>query len=129
MELNFLAPLIIDDLVRLGGGNVVGTNDGGYIIPQRIIDNSDFLISMGISHDWKLEEEWWARGSLRGIHAYDHTVSESFFAMEFYKLLSKLPRGKAPGDYPSYQKKRPRRARFQRSRKGWRATRAQRAAR
>ena len=94
-ELNFLAPIVIDDLVRLGGANVIGTNDGGYIIPQRVLTNADFLISMGISHDWKFEEEWWTRGSLQGIHAYDHTVSDAFFSKEIYKSLIRLARGKS----------------------------------
>ena len=45
-----LLPIEIDDLVRIGRDN-----DGGYVLPQRIFNFCDGLLSYGINKDWSFE--------------------------------------------------------------------------
>ena len=48
-----LSPYRCDDLIRVGR-----KKDGGYIIPKRITNASQFLISGGIYTDWSFEKEF-----------------------------------------------------------------------
>lgn len=41
------------DLIRLGR-----SNDGGYLIGKNSINNSKYLISMGLDLDWSFEEDF-----------------------------------------------------------------------
>ena len=49
-ELNYLAPYIVKYLIRCGN-----KGDGGYVIPKKLINEVDILISFGISNDWSFE--------------------------------------------------------------------------
>lgn len=73
-ELNFLAPMITNELVRIGR-----KGDGGYVLPESIVRTTNTLISMGINDDWSFEEDYLARNTLLKIHAYDHTISHKIF--------------------------------------------------
>jgi hypothetical protein len=49
--LDFLAPSIAPDLIRLGNWT-----DGGYVVPYSAIASADALISCGINRDWSFEK-------------------------------------------------------------------------
>ena len=65
----FLQPFYCKDLVRLGKDN-----DGGYLINQQDILNTDTLLSLGIGEDWSFEEEF---TGVKGcsLIAYDGSLS------------------------------------------------------
>jgi len=71
-----LAPRHRNDLVRLGP-----KYDGGYVITENIIRNTDFVVGLGIGTDWKFEEDFYRLKKCR-IHCYDHTISLGLFMME-----------------------------------------------
>lgn len=71
-HLNFLAPIVFDDLVRVGK-----RNDGGYILPRFLLAESDCLLSLGIDDDWSFESQFLANHPGLTIQAYDHTVSRT----------------------------------------------------
>ncbi|MFM1755362.1 MAG: hypothetical protein RL621_266 [Bacteroidota bacterium] len=73
-KLNFLSPYIVKDLIRLGN-----KNDGGYVIPQLLIKETDFLVSLGISNDWSFDEDFKKINPAIHIHGYDHTISARVF--------------------------------------------------
>lgn len=73
-ELNFLAPISTNQLVRVGR-----KSDGGYVLPEFLMQEVDTLISMGINDDWSFEEEFLTYNPLLKIHAYDHTISRKIF--------------------------------------------------
>jgi hypothetical protein len=81
-QLNFLAPTVLDDLIRVGRHN-----DGGYVIPKLIIDKTDILISFGISDDWSFDAQFLSLKPDVEIHAYDHTISRNYFIK---KLLGEI---------------------------------------
>ena len=80
-ELNFLAPYKLDNLIRIGK-----SDDGGYLVPETLINNVDMLISFGISTDWSFEEHFKKLNSKLVIHAYDHTISGKKFYLSARKL-------------------------------------------
>ncbi|MFA7238414.1 MAG: FkbM family methyltransferase [Phycisphaeraceae bacterium] len=69
-KLNFLTPLAWEELIRVGNAN-----DGGYLIPESIVKQTRFLVSMGVCLDWSFEEDFLRIVPGIGVHAYDHTVS------------------------------------------------------
>ena len=62
-----------DDLVRIGKNN-----DGGYIISNTDINNTEILISLGISHDWSFEENFDKLKKVT-IYAYDASINKKIF--------------------------------------------------
>jgi hypothetical protein len=71
-SLSFLAPVISDDLIRMGKDA-----DGGYILTERSMMESDSLLSLGINHDWSFDQEWAIKKPNDKIHGYDGTISPS----------------------------------------------------
>jgi FkbM family methyltransferase len=84
-QLNFLAPTIFDDLIRLGGNN-----DGGYIVPKLILKETAFLISMGINDNWTFDAHFLSLNPNLKIHAYDHTISNNTFIKKIVVSVVKL---------------------------------------
>ena len=76
-----LLPIEIDDLVRIGRDN-----DGGYVLPQRIFNCCDGLLSYGINKDWSFEKEFFKKKPKTVIHCYDHTLN--VFSVIFFSLKS-----------------------------------------
>jgi hypothetical protein len=85
--LDYLRPLIVDDLVRLGS-----KTDGGYLLPQRALGDIDAVLSFGLATDWSLEEQLARLRPGIPIDVYDHTVgAKSFYRAaksRSWKLLS-----------------------------------------
>lgn len=85
-DLNFLRPVVIEDLKRYGN-----KYDGGYVLPKSSIEKMDAMISMGINDDWSLESQISTIRPELHIDAYDHTISRRKFyrefRLEFYKLM------------------------------------------
>ena len=73
-----------NDLVRLGRNC-----DGGYLVSQSDIFNSDLLIGMGINDDWSFEEHFFSRKEV-DVYAYDASISEGLFLKRFLKWLIRI---------------------------------------
>ena len=65
-----LKPIFIKNskLVRLGS-----IDDGGYVVPKKVLKNTDYLISFGISDNWDFEKHF-ARLSSCVVDSYDHSI-------------------------------------------------------
>ena len=79
----FLHPNTDEYLIRVGSDY-----DGGYLIDQRDITQSDLLIGLGINDDWSFEEAFYAQNPVP-IYAYDGTISLKVFIK---KLIKSIPR-------------------------------------
>ena len=66
---NKLKPDGLYKLIRVGKDN-----DGGYLVCEESVINSDTLISFGISDDFSFEEHFQKINNIN-ILAYDHTVN------------------------------------------------------
>lgn len=78
----FLAPIEINDLIRIGN-----SNDGGYVVPEALVSRAEVLLSFGVCNDWTFEEDFRRRNSRVVIHAYDHTVSEWIFKRKYREAI------------------------------------------
>jgi hypothetical protein len=72
-----LQPIAFDGMVRLGRDN-----DGGYVLPEILIDEADCLLSFGIYNDWSFEHDFQRRRPALPIHCYDHSISGRRFKRE-----------------------------------------------
>lgn len=87
-ELSFLAPSVVEDLIRVGN-----SNDGGYVIPRSLASEADFLVSFGLSEDWSFEEHLRQINPSIAIHVYDHTVSRDVLRQRLRTAVRALVRG------------------------------------
>lgn len=81
-ELNFLAPFVVDEMIRVGK-----PNDGGYVIPRSSTLEVDTLVSLGVSTDWSFDQHFKRLNPHIQIHAYDHTISEDLFRRSYQRGL------------------------------------------
>ena len=85
------------DLIRIGRDN-----DGGYLIEKKSLENTQSLISLGISDDWSFEEDFLKKNKNTSIKCFDNVLDEKFllkkiiiqFVFLFYnrnfRILKKL---------------------------------------
>ncbi len=65
-----LRPLSVPGLVRLG--NPCG--DGGYVVPQWVVESTDVLLTLGIGQEWTFDEDVLRMRPGATIVGVDHTV-------------------------------------------------------
>lgn len=73
------------DLIRVGR-----YYDGGYLVSQKDIEMSDFLLSLGINDDWSFEQGFVKINNTVKVHAYDASVRSWHFFKRAVKLLFRL---------------------------------------
>ena len=71
-------------LIRLGS-----IDDGGYVVPKKVLKNTDYLISFGISDNWDFERHF-ARLSNCNVDSYDYSIDSTFWINRFRKDLFKF---------------------------------------
>jgi len=69
--------------------------DGGYVIREKALRSSDFLVGGGLSDDWRFEEDFEKRSGARVV-IYDPTVNSKFWLKRLYGAIKGLRRGKSP---------------------------------
>lgn len=92
-ELSFIAPDVVDDLIRVGG-----PHDGGYVLPKSVIAETKFLVSLGINDDWSFDEQFRRLKSDIPIHAYDYSISKKVLIKRTLETGLRASLGKAPID-------------------------------
>lgn len=70
---SYFRPRATGDLVRLGG-----PNDGGYVLPARVLSHSTGLLSFGLNDDCTFERDFAARAGCPVV-CFDHTVDAKFW--------------------------------------------------
>jgi hypothetical protein len=70
-----------EDPVRLGA-----KSDGGYVVTETAIRNTDLLIGLGIGDNWSFEQGFHKRAGC-AVHCYDHTFGFSHFQKATARLL------------------------------------------
>ena len=79
-----LRPICIHNNLRIGS-----KHDGGYMINLAAINSSDFLLSFGLSEDWRFEEDFLGINSIP-LHMYDHTVTRFWLIKNVFKNSLKM---------------------------------------
>ena len=70
-------PLPCQGLVRVGP-----RADGGYVISESILHNTDVLFGLGIGEDWRFEEEFKKKAGCSVI-CFDHTLNSVYWRHKF----------------------------------------------
>ena len=89
---NTLRPFVLKDQVRIGS-----RYDGGYVLPERLLANSNKLISIGINLDWCFELDVLERFPGMSIISFDYTTRLSYtlwwgISRFFYSPISRKKR-------------------------------------
>ncbi len=76
MLLADLAKLLIPyDIFGFTGTRVGPKNDGGYIVPEQIINNTKVAYTYGVGNDVRFELDFVRRNPVT-VHLYDHTITD-----------------------------------------------------
>ena len=84
-SLNFLKPIIVKNLFRLGR-----KGDGGYVVDKDVIKKSDTLLSFGLGSDWSFETDYLLNNKNGKVYVYDHTVNIYTYLRPFLKCLKRF---------------------------------------
>lgn len=71
-------PIPVVDELRIGG-----QFDGGYVVPARVLRETDTLLSFGVSDNWTFEEEFCKRRSGIRLLAFDCNIGGRFWLKRF----------------------------------------------
>jgi hypothetical protein len=84
-SLEMFKPKFLNDLIRVGGAF-----DGGYVVNERSIRSSRYLMSFGVNDDWSFEAKCLSRKPNLKVLCFDHTVSKRVFLNKILDALSEL---------------------------------------
>jgi hypothetical protein len=83
--LKSLKPMFLDDLIRLGLNC-----DGGYVVNERAVRDSKYMMSFGVGHDWSFELELLDRNPEVEVFCFDPSVSKAVFRQRVLNALNEL---------------------------------------
>ena len=82
---NFLRPIMINSLVRLGQ-----KADGGYVVDLNIVNNCKTLVSLGFGSDWSFELDFIKKNKDASLFIYDHTIQDLPYIKQIWKYLKRF---------------------------------------
>ena len=83
-QYNFLKPFEFKNLIRLGN-----KNDGGYVLPEDLIKDSDGLVSFGYGYDPAFEYDY-IKITKKKVFIYDYSCSTYHLTKLFLKYLKRF---------------------------------------
>jgi hypothetical protein len=78
-------PTFLGDLTRLGA-----SFDGGYVINERAIRSSQYLLSFGIYDDWSFESDFLSRQPNLKVLCFDYSISKAVFRENALDALNEI---------------------------------------
>jgi hypothetical protein len=85
ISLEVVRPKTQPDLVRVGA-----ECDGGYVLSEKSIDRSRYLLSFGINEDWSFELDFINRSPRVEAFCFDHSVSKRVFFRNAANALNEI---------------------------------------
>jgi len=85
-ELNILRPVVVNDLRRVGS-----KFDGGYVLPERVMQRVTTLVTFGLALDWTFEAHFVKEHPGCRLRAFDFTTDPNHFKKRFINGLKRLP--------------------------------------
>lgn len=82
-SLEGLRPKFLSDLTRVGA-----KGDGGYVVNERSVRQSRYLLSFGINVDWSFELDFLDRNPNVTVFCFDHSVSKGMFLKNILKAVN-----------------------------------------
>jgi len=84
-SLQAFKPKFLDDLIRVGRAF-----DGGYLVNERAIRLSRYLLSFGVNYDWSFEADFRKRKLDAQILCFDHSVSKDVLRGNISDALNQI---------------------------------------
>src|ERR1700730_11454260 len=84
-SLKSFKPKFLKDLIRVGGAF-----DGGYVVNERSIHASQYLMSFGVNDDWSFEAQFLNRKPDVKVLCFDHSVSKRVFLNKILDALRQV---------------------------------------
>jgi hypothetical protein len=84
-SLRAFKPRFLNDLIRVGRAF-----DGGYVVNERAIRLSRYLLSFGVGYDWSFEADFHKRKLDAEILCFDHSVSKDVLRDEIVDALKQI---------------------------------------
>src|SRR3989442_482738 len=84
-SLDGFKPKFLSDLIRVGA-----RCDGGYVLNERAVLHSQYLMSFGVNDDWSFELDFLNRKPDVKVFCFDHSVSKSVFLKETLNALNDI---------------------------------------
>jgi hypothetical protein len=78
-------PKLLGDLIRVGA-----ECDGGYVVNERSVLHSQYLMSFGINDDWSFELDFLKRKPDVKVFGFDYSVSKSVFRSRMLNALNEI---------------------------------------
>jgi hypothetical protein len=88
-SLESFKPMFLDDLIRVGA-----SFDGGYLVNERSIRSSQYLLSFGVYDDWSFEADFLNRQPNLQILCFDYSVSRKVFLKNTLDALNEVLSGR-----------------------------------
>jgi len=85
ISLRAFRPTCLGDLVRLGR-----PFDGGYVVNDRAVERTRYLLSFGINDDWSFEADFHNRVPEARILCFDHSVSKDILREKIIEALNQI---------------------------------------
>jgi hypothetical protein len=84
-SLRAFRPVCLGDLVRLGRAF-----DGGYVVNERAVRQTRYLMSFGINDDWSFEADFRGRVPAAKLLCFDHSVSKDILKEKVVVALNEI---------------------------------------
>jgi hypothetical protein len=84
-SLKAFRPKFLNDLIRIGP-----RGDGGYVVNERSVLHSRYLMSFGVNDDWSFEQGFLNRKPDVKIFCFDYSVSKGVFRREMLNALNEV---------------------------------------
>src|ERR1700686_74111 len=88
-SLESFKPKFLNDLIRVGA-----SSDGGYLVKERSIRSSRYLMSFGVNDDWSFEADFLNRRPNLTVLSFDYSVSKKVFLDRTLDALNEVLSGR-----------------------------------
>lgn len=84
-EYNFLIPCPQQTLLRMGVNK-----DGGYIVNEKLINNSNILISFGMGDEFSFENDFLKKNEKNKVFIFDYSINHKIYIKNILKIIRRI---------------------------------------
>ena len=84
-EYNFLIPYSQETLSRLGIDK-----DGGYVVVERLIYNSNILVSFGMGDEFSFEEDFLKKKVENKVFIFDYSINHRIYVQNIFRIIRRI---------------------------------------
>ena len=85
LEYNFLIPYAQETLTRMGTNK-----DGGYVVDEKLINNSNILISFGMGDEFSFEEDFLKKNQKNKVFIFDYSINHKIYIQNIFRIIRRI---------------------------------------